>query len=189
MGILLVDRAIMYSWFGASGAFTIHENLPLYTCRASIYIFLLYLITRKELLKTVAIYWGAAGAAIALSYPDIYPYTFPHYTNFSYVIFHVTLVSLALSIVWSENYSFSAKNFKKLGLFTLCYMLIMQGLNLAIDANYCYLIKPPLMQGLFGKIAFIPRTLIIMGGYQLIFLLFHAIARGCMRAGNKIKNR
>ncbi len=178
MGLLLIDRLIMFLWFYLNDFYTLKESLPLYTCRAAVYICLLYLITKNNIIKTIAVYWSIAGASVAFVYIDLYRYQFPHYTNFSYIIYHTLVIMIGISIVVKDGFEFNKKSINIVLIFTTIFMIILRYINTIIDANYSHIMSPPIAKNFFSNMNSIQYFIfIVFCIYNLMFYLLYLIAK------------
>lgn len=144
--LLLAQQIILYFWYGLSGYFTIQEGLPLYNCRFAIWTAAFALITRKRTLQAIVSYWGIFGSVLALASPAVDPFSFPHYTNFSFFGGHMLLIWAAFFILTVDRFSVDESSLKFMLFFTTGYHLLIYGFNKMTLSNYCYLIKAPIAE-------------------------------------------
>lgn len=173
--ILFIDRALMYYWYYLSDNFILKETLPLYTCRASIYILLAYLVTKKSYLKNIFIYWANIGAIIAIIYPNPYDFKFPHYTFISFFVFHYILIIVSSYYILKKKDGFSTKSFIKVMISTNIFLVFVRFLNHILDANYSYLVFSPILKDFFLTLNPFLYFFIVLIIYNLIFFVFHLL--------------
>ncbi len=176
--LLLIDRLLMHGWFIATKTWHIEISLPLFTCRFAIYMLLIYLVTGNKSIRDISVNMALSGGAVSILYPGPYAYNFPHFTNFSFVSFHVLLVLLSLSIIWFEDYRFDWKTLKKVLIFTVIYMPAVQLLNIVLggEANYSYLTEAPFLVDFFGTWNPVLYSVFVCGIYCLLFSIPTGIA-------------
>ncbi len=179
MTVLLIDRIIMFYWYYTSGVLSLKDSLPLFTCRTAVYLLLLYFITKNKFIKSIAVYWSLFGGIVAFIYPSLFEYKFPHYTNFSFFIYHMLLILLGFSIVVFDNYQFDMKGFKNVAIFTVVYLIIVRFLvvNLIDGSNYCYLRESPIFRDALANINTYIYSLIVILANIAIFYIMYTISR------------
>ncbi len=173
-GAILVDQVIINSWFIGHGIFTLSKQLPLFHCRMAAWMVILSVFLKKKKLVLPAIWWGLMGSVITLIISDIYPYNFPHYTNFNFVIMHLNLGWFAAYYVCAKGYKFPVSDLKKMLVITNFYnvgitvfSLVMRLLGFA-ETNYGYMIEPPdhlmFVRNTVGSVGY---TLVVWACYNL----------------------
>ncbi len=179
MSMLLIDRMIMFYWYYTSGVLSLKDSLPLFTCRSAVYLLLLYFITKNRFIKSVAVYWSLFGGIIALIYPSMFAYKFPHYTNFSFFILHMLLIIAGFSIVLFDNYQFDIKGFKNVAMFTVAYLLVVKFfvVNLIDGANYCYLRESPIFKDALVNMNTYMYSLVVILTNIAIFYILYSISK------------
>ncbi len=179
MIVLFTDRVIMFYWYYTSGVLSLKESLPLYTCRTAVYLLLIYFITKNKFIKNVAVHWSIFGGILAFIYPFLFAYKFPHYTNFSFFIYHMLLILLGYSIVVYDDYKFTYSGFKDVAIFTGIYLILVRFIviNNVPGSNYAYLRFSPIAKEALLKLNTYVYSGIIMVVTLLIFFLLFSIAR------------
>ncbi len=189
MTILLIDRMIMFYWYYTSGVLSLKESLPLFTCRTAIYLLLIYFITKNKFIKSVAIYWSLFGGIVAFIYPFMFAYKFPHYTNFSFFIYHMLLILLGFSIVIFDNYQFNMEGFKNVTIFTVIYLVLVKLLvvNVIEGSNYCYLRESPIFRDMLININTYLYSFIVISINITIFYIMYTISKLLQKKVQKLK--
>lgn len=155
--VLLLQQGILYSWY-LFGPNLLKEGLPLYHCRIAILSLGLGLILNKPFLRRLGSLWGLLGATIALGYPNLDPFLFPHITQFSFFIGHLFLIWASIYCLFIEQISIEPQDYKNIVIFTNIYHITMFFLNPLLLSNYGYMRVspielgsnlPPIIYGLF----------------------------------------
>ncbi|WP_353093496.1 TIGR02206 family membrane protein [Tissierella praeacuta] len=168
IAVLSLQQIILYLWYGFSGYGNIRESLPLYNCRIAIIFTVLSLLTDKDIFKNIACYWGLAGSILVIMIPtDVYPFSFPHYTNVSYFIGHIGLLWSTVYFLIVDEYRINKSSLKTILYFTNIYHLLVYIFNIFTNSNYCYLNKSP-----FANI-FFTRFMSPMVYSLMVFLIFN----------------
>ena len=144
----LIDQIVLYVWELTSGRFQIHESLPLYHCRIAFIFMFVSILTGNRLLKIMTIFWGTLGSSFAMFYPDLYPFDFPHFTNFQFFIVHIILGWIVFDFLFVEKIKLNKKDLKDVLIFTNVFNLIVFAANFMIvgqypDVNYGYFMSLP----------------------------------------------
>lgn len=146
--IMIIDQILINLWFIFAGTFNLGESLPLFSCRIVVLLFIYSIFTDNVKFKRVSIYWGMMGGILALIFPDMYPYHYPHFTNFHFFIFHYLLMMAAIYYIYVERLEPTKEGLEHALKFTLKYNLFVLLINLIIklftnNVNYGYLLKVP----------------------------------------------
>lgn len=176
---MIITQTIIYIWFVWSKTFTIQESLPMYSCRVVILFFIYDIFVGNKYLKKVSIYWGLMGGILAMAAPDMYPYSFPHITNFHFFIFHYCILIGAIFYIVADNEILTKKDLIYVLKFTLVYNLGLLIFNLLVSipfpiANYGFLINPPLI--LENMVSF--RGILYMFIAQILYLIAIIVMHG-----------
>lgn len=171
--MLTMQQIILYLWYGFSGFFTIHEGLPLYNCRVAIILTIFAFITNKDFYKDICCYWGITGATLALALPTVDPFTFPHYTIFSFFLGHILLLWSGVYFLIVEKHYISKKGLASILLFTNTYHIAIYAFDKITNSNYCYLIKPPFSIGLIDSLTQLLYTFTAFNVFNIIIILFY----------------
>lgn len=177
--ILFLQQSIMYLWYGFSSYFKLSESLPLYNCRVAIILLIIGLIFNVKLFKTIGVYWGITGSILALLMPNVDPFSFPHYTLFSYFIGHGFLLLAGLYLLFVEDFAVDLQSLISCLWFTNFYHLGVLIFNKWSASNYCYLIAPPFFQSFFAEgLLNQLYVFIIFLFFNLVMVLFYLSFRG-----------
>lgn len=145
---MIITQTVIYIWFVWSKTFTIQESLPMYSCRLVILFYIYDIFVGNKYIKKVSIYWGLMGGILAMCVPDLYPYNFPHITNFHFFIFHYCILIAATFYIVVDDVKLTKKDLIYTLKFTLIYNICLLIFNLLISipypvANYGFLVNPP----------------------------------------------
>lgn len=180
--LLLAQQIILYFWYGLSGYFTVQEGLPLYNCRFAIWMAAFALLTRKRSLQAIVSYWGIFGSFLALISPAVDPFSFPHYTNFSFFGGHMLLVWAAFFILFVDMFRVDESSLKFILRFTTGYHLLIYAFNKVTASNYCYLMEAPIAQKFFANLLPpVVYALLVIFLWNLLLVGFYLSARSIDR--------
>ncbi|MGL5348006.1 MAG: TIGR02206 family membrane protein [Peptostreptococcaceae bacterium] len=143
-GVLILQQASLYFWYFGSNYNILQEGLPLYHCRISILFVGLGMLFNNSKLIKIGSYWGIFGSTMALLFPSIDPFAFPHITQFSFFIGHIFLLWGCIYILFVKNIGMSTVDLKTILVFTNVYHILMFMLNSNLTSNYGYMNHPPI---------------------------------------------
>lgn len=166
---LLMQQIVLYLWYLFSGYNILEEGLPLYNSRIAIIATALGLLLGNNSFKTLACYWGIFSSVLALIYPGVDPFSFPHYTEISYFIGHIVLAWGVAYIFAIEGFKYTKLNLKQILIFTNVYHLIVLIFNMILGSNYCYLNRTPI--GLGKDWPEFIYVFVIMSVYNLVICI------------------
>lgn len=88
--LMLVLQLVTYAWYiiTPSEDFFL-KALPLYTCRMTLYLFVLGQFFGMKKCLRLATYWGVYGGVSGLTIPTVFHYPFPHVLQVATFILHV----------------------------------------------------------------------------------------------------
>lgn len=161
--------------------------LPLHICSVSIFLGAYVLWTRSDRVFQVVYYWVAAGTTQALVTPDLH-LGFPHLHFFTYFIGHGTpVLAVAYAIGVYRLWPRLASVFTAV-MATWLLMLLVTPINLALDANYLFLMKKPEGASLLDYLGPWPWYLVWshavgIPAFALVGLPFHVMGKQRRRAG------
>lgn len=172
--ILALQFSILYLWYGFTGFSGIAQSLPLYNCRFAIILTVIALITKNEWAQRISVYWGLPGSILALLLPDVDPFSWPHYTNVSFVLGHIFLLLGVLYIIVVDKPKFSKLSYRFILAFSTAYHAAISVLNYIVGGNYCLMREFP-----FCEIPFLPNrtlvyTIFAIFLYNVLMTLTHA---------------
>ena len=136
--MLAMQQILLYLWYGFSGYFSIQESLPLYNCRVAIILTIFAFITNKDFFKNICCYWGVVGAFLALAFPVVDPFQFPHYTMVSFFGGHILMLWSAIYFLVVEKHYINKRSLASVLLFTNFYHVLVYVFNRFTNSNYCY---------------------------------------------------
>lgn len=176
--ILFIDQIILYTWQFGSGFFKMDMSLPLYHCRIATWILITSIAFDIDKLKSVGVYWGILGSLIAMLIPDLYKFSFPHYTNIQFFLVHIFMAWIVVYLIFVDKVKFSKENLLFAIKFTSIYNFIVLIVNFLLRpyypyVNYSYLMRQPsVLDFLFGDNQLLYTSFIIIM-YNVIIVLIH----------------
>ena len=175
LGSLLLEQVSQYSWYFLAGTFTLGDGLPLYISRTTIIALILSYLTINYYFRTISIYWGTFAGILAVLFPVIYPFYFPHVTNFTYFFGHIVMVWSVVYFLAVEKYRFSKKGLFFALVFTNIFNYFVYRLNPLVNGNYSYFAYPPVFKDALGKLPSGQYSILVFVIYNLLILLIHLI--------------
>lgn len=173
LAALLLEQTAQYTWYALAGTFTLGDGLPLYICRMAIPAIILSYLTGNYQARTISVYWGTFGGILALVFPVIYPFYWPHLTNLTYFIGHLVMVWSVVYFVAVDRYRFTRSGLAFVLVFTNLFNYFVYRLNPLVGGNYSYFAYPPVFKMLFGALAPRDYALVVFAIYNLLILLIH----------------
>ncbi|MGP1609004.1 MAG: TMEM164-related integral membrane acyltransferase [Clostridium sp.] len=174
-GISLVVLSL-YTWYIVTGFSGISESLPLYHCRTTMILCVLYTFRKLNIAKIMIIYWGIMGGILALLVPSTDPFIFPHFTFFTFFVGHIFMMWYVILILITEKYKFNKKDLKTIILVTLIYNLILVLVNYILNGNYGFLTEAPIITDSFTQLGKIEYILLILSLYTVVLTLIYTIS-------------
>ncbi|MFZ2258969.1 MAG: TIGR02206 family membrane protein [Clostridiaceae bacterium] len=175
LGSLFLEQISQYSWYFLAGTFTLGDGLPLYICRTAIPAIILAYLTGNYFVMTISVYWGLFGGILALLFPVIYPFYFPHITNFTYFLGHFVMVWSVIYFLAVEKYRFTTKGLLSALVFTNLFNVFVHWLNPMVNGNYSYFSYPPVFKEVLGKLSSTNYAVVVFITYNLLILLIHGV--------------
>ncbi|MDO5718323.1 MAG: TIGR02206 family membrane protein [Tissierellia bacterium] len=170
---LVIEQIMLYSWYFFIKGFNPREALPLYSCRIAVIVILLALPFRSDIMKLFGSYLGFPGGVIAILFPVIESYSYPHITNFIYFIGHISLAWL--SFCYLIELKADRSKLKTIFLYSHIYLIIAYSADKLIDSNYAYLNWSPIFTGFFDKFNKIVYLFIVYSIYLVILFMTYLI--------------
>ncbi len=169
--VLLADQIIENTWFWTAPY--LEDPLPLYHCRiAKVFFPLVVLFFRKsKYFKQLLITIGLYGSIVALAYPNIDPFSFPHITNIDFFLSHYLIGAIAVLLVLIEKIKPTLRLVLSTQLSMLLFNCFLIVINLMTNKNYGFLFKPPLLPDLLGKLSLPAYTTLVCFVYALLGLI------------------
>lgn len=132
----------------------LEEGLPLFTCRIALYTTFFGIILNSKKLKGITVYYGIIGGILALFYPDMYHYAFPHVLYVDFFVEHISILWAACLFVFVEDFEFSKGQFYFALAFTNVFLAVSLIVDQVVDANYAYLLRAPFAIEFFQSIPY-----------------------------------
>lgn len=182
IGILLLDQIILYSWQLGSGFFNLNISLPLYHCRVAVWFLIIGVFFDVKWLRNVGMYWSILGTILAMFIPDLYKFSYPHYTNFQFFIVHILLGYVVIYLITIKKYDFNTKDLKKVLIIANVFNILVILFNLMMLpkyplVNYGYLLNVPLVLKNVINVSTSIYILVIFILYNVITLVVWLIGR------------
>ncbi len=182
--VLLLDFVLMNGWMIFSHIFNAQENLSLFHCRMATILLIISIFFKRKKIIIPGMWWGLMGSVATLIVAETYPYNFPHYSNFNFVIMHFLIGWISVYMVAVKGYRYPTKDLffmlkvtNLYNLFLLMFNLTMHSFGLT-QTNYGYINEPPLPLAMLykslGPIGYILFSLMI---YNVIMLLTWILGR------------
>lgn len=149
------------------------EGLPLYTCRAALYMGALALLTDFKPLKGVTVYWGLFGGVLPMIQPDMLHYSWPHFTNVHFFIFHFMIFWLANYFLFVEGYDFDEASYHYAFGVVNVFVTLTLMVNVVAGANYAYIFHSPILQSFFDRWPTPLYVAMMYGVYNSLVFLVH----------------
>ena len=177
----------LYTWYIVTGFSGISESLPLYHCRTTMILCILYTFKKIDVAKIVVIYWGIMGGILALLVPSTDPFIFPHLTFYTFFVGHIFMIWYVVLTLITEKYKFNKKDLKTIILVTLVYNLILVVINHILNGNYGFLTEAPVLTDSLKKLGRIEYILLILSLYTIVLTLIYTISYKVQQIGKTKK--
>lgn len=183
--ILLLDQIILYAWQFASGYFRMDMSLPLYHCRLAVWLLIAGIFTDDRLVKILGAYMGFMGSSIAMIIPDLYNFSFPHYTNIQFFLVHILMGWVVVDFIFVEKLFVKKEELKKVLFITNSFNVFLLAFNMYLrptfnEVNYGYILSPPA-----NLPVEVPGYLYVV----IVFILFNFIVLLLYRFFNSMSRR
>lgn len=116
--------------------------LPLHLCDIADLLCVLFLLRASQHLYELVYFWGLAGTLQALITPDL-PWSFPHPTFVAFFFGHGIIIVVAVFATWRLEFRPRAMSIVRAFLALNLYALLITPINIALSANYLYLMAKP----------------------------------------------
>ena len=120
----------------------IQSHLPLHICGVALFVVVLTLLRRNQILYEIGYFWGIVGTLNAVLTPQL-EVGFPHYRFFQYFIVHGGIVVSVLFVTWGLRMRPTFKGLLRSFLLVNLYMVVIAGINLLLKSNYMFICEPP----------------------------------------------
>lgn len=180
--LLILDQVAFYTWQIASGYFNLRESLPLFHCRQAALVLGIGLLFSFRPAQVLGVFWGLMGSVLALLFTDMYPFTYPHFTNFQFFHLHMVMGWAVSYILFTKDYKFTPGAMKKVLLYTAFYNVVLFIFNTwmtkgtGLDYNYGFLRHLPL--GLMKYLDWLPSILfpvLVIIAFSLVLYLIYLL--------------
>lgn len=169
--LLLIEQIAFYLWFFVSGRFTWSESLPFYSCRISMILLLIAMVTDEPRSKALGIYFGLFGGFLAMLLPDLFKYHWPHLQWICFFAGHMLMLFAAHFLI-VEGYVFDRNSLRGALTGIVAFLLAANLANVSIlEANYAYLVEPPFLIETFRRILN-PLQYTVLANIVYVLLIF-----------------
>ncbi len=165
--VLFEQVSFLYFYFFKTN-YGPEEGLPLFTCRIALYTTFFGILFKSKKLKGITAYYGIIGGILALIYPDIYSYAFPHVLYVDFFTEHILILWAACLFVFVEDFEFSKKQFNFALVFTNVFLVVSLIVDQVMDANYAYLLRAPFAIKFFQSIPYPVFVVITFAAYNFL---------------------
>ena len=150
-GILIINEIGGWIYRAAtvqSFSVFVQSYLPLHICGVALFVVVLALLRRNQILYEIGYFWGIVGTLNAALTPQL-GVGFPHYRFFQYFIVHGGIVVSVLFTTWGLRMRPTLKGLLRAFLLANLYMVFIAGVNLLLKSNYMFICDPPLTKSPF----------------------------------------
>ncbi|MYE90401.1 TIGR02206 family membrane protein [Candidatus Poribacteria bacterium] len=144
-GILIINEIGGWIYRAAtvqSFSIFVQNHLPLHICGVALFVVVLALLCRNQILYEIGYFWGIVGTLNAVITPQL-AVDFPHYRFFQYFIVHGGIVASGLFATWGLRMRPTFKGLLRSFLLANLYMVVIAGINLLLKSNYMFICDPP----------------------------------------------
>ena len=124
------------------GNFNISTDLPLELCNIIPLLMIIGLLKRSRMLLSVIFFWIMAGTIQANITPTLLN-VFPHYEWIRYWLIHAGLPVLAIYSFYVLGFRYNFRDIVRSALGMNVVAAVIYLINIALDANYLYLVEKP----------------------------------------------
>ncbi|MGM0844702.1 MAG: TIGR02206 family membrane protein [Bacillota bacterium] len=141
--VLLIFGEVSFQfWYFINDKWDSAINLPFQLCSLSLYLCTIMLLTRSYRIFEISFFVSMTGAFVAILTPELF-YGYPHFRFFQFFIAHIAIVLSCLYMVWIEGYKPTYSSvLKSLAALNIIAFFVFL-LNIAIGANYMFLLHKP----------------------------------------------
>lgn len=146
------------------------DGLPLHICGTGVYLTVVLLIWRHQLVYEVVYFWGLAGALQAILTPEL-PYGFTHPFTISFFLSHGLIIFGLFYATFAFRLRPTWRSVPRVFAITLIYAFgFVTPLNMLLDTNYMYLRGLPATGSVLDY--FGPWPWYLVGGAAFTFASF-----------------
>lgn len=173
--ILLIDQIVLYAWQIGSGYFKIYMSFPLYHCRLVIWFLIYCAFYKNRTMKSITIFYSLLGAVMALIIPDLYKFSFPHYTNFQFFLVHLSMGWLVFYYLFVEKFKLNKGDLKNTLIVTNIFNVFLLIINFSLrpmypNVNYGYILALPGNFSVFNSPAIHSAIMMVVFNFGLILI-------------------
>ncbi|MGD6803659.1 TIGR02206 family membrane protein [Rossellomorea aquimaris] len=177
IALLIFGEVSFQYWYFINDRWDTAINLPFQLCSLSLYLCTFMLLTRSYRIFEISFFVSMTGAFVAILTPELF-YGFPHFRYFQFFIAHIAIILSCLYMVWIEGcratYSSVLKSLAALNIIAFFVFLI----NIAIDANYMFLLHKPVNASPIDLLGPYPWYILSLEAvafilFSLLYLPFH----------------
>lgn len=190
--ILIVHRIIRFTYYMASGQYTIQEYLPLHICHVGTFACIIALITRNRKAFSLAYFWGFIGGIVGILTPDIGYQNWPHITFFLFFTQHVIMPYGVLFLLFVDQMRPSSADLRFVLKFSLFFSSLMVLFNSLTGANYLYLREKPISGSILDMLPsypyYVPLAIVLFLVYLLLAYVPFCLA-GKLSGANSVNSQ
>lgn len=167
---IALQQAFLYLWYTISGEWSVEVTLPLQLCDLSLFLSIVVLLSKRQLLFELLYYWGMGGATQAILTPDMGNYTFPHFVFYQFFVSHCVILLACIYMIMVEKFRPSPRSVLRTLLITNLYALLILPVNQLTRGNYLFLSRKPMGGSLMDLLG--PWPWYLLSLEVVAFLLF-----------------
>lgn len=134
--LILILQLILYGWYIISPESLFLKGLPLYTCRLTLFLFVIGIFFKKEKCLKLASYWGVYGGIAGLIFPTVFKYPFPHILQITTFALHIYIFLLGSYYLFVKKIGMSLKESHWCCKITSMLIIFNSIFNSIFDTNY-----------------------------------------------------
>lgn len=142
VGIFAFWQVEWHVWNWVAGEWSVQRQLPLHLCGIMILVTMYGLASRDRRVYPLIYFFGIAGSVQAIITPEAI-FDFPHIRFLNTMVSHGLLVIGGFWIVFVERYRPSWKDLVASLVILNAYALVVYFINVAIGANYLFVVHKP----------------------------------------------
>ncbi|WP_377891599.1 TIGR02206 family membrane protein [Alkalihalobacillus sp. R86527] len=170
--LLLLSEASFHLWFIYHGEWRITTTLPLQLSSISLFLAVILLASKNQLLFDITFFVGSSSALLAMITPEL-TYPFPHYRFFHFFIAHGAIVVTAWFMIVVESYYPTYKSIWKAFFVLNLYTTLIFIVNGLLSSNYMFLMEKPMSNTIYSYLGNWPWYLLSLE--VIAITLFHLL--------------